>query len=114
MTISVEFRDSGVTDFSSHPKARRETQVLGIDQGNNQPEIWEVVITDPTNHEFKLVFTDPVKGDRVTMNKAATPFISAEDFKDRIENPFYQQRVKSLTEVIRTSYNANGDVTEDK
>ena len=48
------------------------------------------------------------------MNKAATPFMTAEDFKDRIENPFYQQRVKSLTEVIRTSYNANGDVTEDK
>ena len=40
--------------------------------------------------------------------------MTAEDFKDRIENPFYQQRVKSLTEVIRTSYNANGDVTEDK
>lgn len=51
-TVSVEFKSGG---SPGHPMATKETQVFTIDQ-DNVAETWEVIITDPSDGEYRLAF----------------------------------------------------------
>ena len=44
-----------MTSAASHPNSAPERQVLLIDQ-DNVAETWEVIITDPSDGQYKLVF----------------------------------------------------------
>jgi hypothetical protein len=75
MTVSVEIKAPGQ---GPHRSAAKETQVLKIDQ-ENQPETWEVIVTDPSNGEFKLTFKHPTSLENITTD-AMKSNVSASDF----------------------------------
>ena len=83
----------------------KETQVLTIDQ-ENQPETWEVIITDPSNGAYRLVFQDPITLKYVPTKDVMNADDSANTFAQRIRNPYYNSI--SSTTVTKTTYDVDG------
>ena len=82
---------------------------------DNVAETWEVIITDPSNGQYRLRFQDP---NSLDLEKVSTEDVikaddSADTFKKRIEKPYYNDRVNSSTTVTLTHYDANGLETND-
>ena len=108
MTVSVEIKAPGQ---GAHPNAAKETQILKIDQ-ENQPETWEVIVTDPSSGEFKLTFKHPTSLENISTD-AMKSNVSASDFNSQIYHKYYKHQVGSSTATTRVMYDENGDVTED-
>ena len=90
----------------------KETQVLLIDQ-DNQAETWEVIVTEPSNGAYYLVFQDPNTLEMIRTSEIMRADDSAWSFKDKIWKPYYRNHAKSWTSVTKTSYDENGLETSD-
>jgi hypothetical protein len=90
----------------------KETQVLLIDQ-DNQAETWEVMVTDPSNGAFRLVFQDPDTLEMVQTKEIMRSDDSEWSFNNKIKYPYYRDHVKSSTTTKKTMYDENGLETGD-
>lgn len=90
----------------------KETQVLLIDQ-DNQAETWEVIVTQPSNGAFYLVFQDPDTLEMIKTDDVMRADDSAWSFNDKIYRPYYKEHAKTSTTTTKTSYDENGLETND-
>ena len=86
--------------------------MLLIDQ-DNQAETWEVIVTEPSNGAYYLVFQDPNTLEMIRTSEIMRADDSAWSFKDKIWKPYYRNHAKSWTSVTKTSYDENGLETSD-
>jgi hypothetical protein len=86
----------------------KETQVLTIDQ-DNQAETWEVIISDPSDGAYRLVFQDPITLEYVPTEEVMYANDSASTFANRIRYPYYNSI--SSTTVTKTTYDIDGTET---
>ena len=109
LTASVEFKASGQ---GAHPMKTKEVQVLKIDQ-DNQAEAWEILVTDPSNGAFRLVFQDPDSLEMIATEEILRADENEWSFNNKIRNPYYREHVHSSTKTTKTSYDENGLETSD-
>lgn len=88
-------------------------QIFEINQ-DNVAETWELIITDPSNGAFRLVFQDPDTLKFIKTKDIMHADDHAGKFKKSIAHSYYDKHVRSITSVTKTDYDANGDVTTDK
>ena len=90
----------------------KETQVLLIEQ-DNVAETWDVIVTDPSNGAYRLVFQDPVTLEYIQTDDILRSDESEWSFNDKVYKPYYKEHVKSLIQTTKTSYDENGLETSD-
>ena len=81
--------------------------MLLIDQ-DNQAETWEVIVTDPSNGAYRLVFQDPDTLEFIQTDEIFHADDSEWAFNDKIWNPYYKKHAHSSTKTTKTSYDENG------
>jgi len=58
-------------------------------------ETWEVIITDPSNGAFRLVFQDPDNLEMVGTDEVLRADESEWSFNNKVFHPYYEKRVGS-------------------
>lgn len=86
--------------------------MLKIDQ-ENQAETWEVIVVNPSNGAFYLVFQDPDTLELIKTDDVMRADDSEWSFNKKIYEPYYKKHAKSSTTTTKTSYDENGVETSD-
>ena len=76
-------------------------------------ETWEIIVTDPSNGAFRLVFQDPANLEMVGTDEVLRADESEWSFNNKVYHPYYKERVGSWIETTKTSYDENGIETHD-
>ena len=74
-------------------------------------ETWEVIVTDPSNGAFRLVFQDPANLEMVGTDEVLHADESEWSFNSKVYKPYYKDHAGSWIKTTMTSYDENGNET---